>query len=80
MRAETRPLTASHLSTVICLMILVGAEVFGVALSAGWAIAGLFDLGQAAGYVLMALFSGLGLYVMVLLWRRAIAVERRGAP
>lgn len=78
MAAETRPLTPSSLSTVICLMILVGAEVFGVALSAGWAIAGLADLGPVVGYILMGLFSAAGLYVMALLWRRAIAVERRG--
>lgn len=66
--------------TVISLMVLVGAEVFGVALSGGWAIAGLLDLGPVVGYVLMALFSALGVYVMTLLWRRAVAVERRGLP
>ena len=79
MRAA-RPLTAGNLSTVICLMILVGAEVFGVALSGAWAIAGLFDLGPVVGYALMAVFCALGAYIMLLLWRRAIAVERRGAP
>lgn len=70
----------TSLVTVVSLMVLVGAEVFGVALSAGWAIAGLFDLGPAVGYALMALFSGLGVYVMLVLWRRAVAVERRGTP
>lgn len=80
MAAETRPLTLSNLSTVICLMILVGAEVFGVALSGAWAIAGLLDLGRVVGSALMVLFCAAGLYIMVLLWRRAIAVERRGAP
>lgn len=68
----------SSLLTVVSLMLLVGAEVFGVALSAGWAIAGLFDLGPIIGYVLMGLFSALGFYVMTLLWQRAVAVERRG--
>jgi hypothetical protein len=64
-----------NLITVISIMILVGAEVFGVAISAGWAIAGLFELGDIVGYVLMALFSLFALYVLAGLWRRCVAVE-----
>ena len=64
--------------TIVSVMILVGAEVFGVALAAGWAIAGLFELGDVVSYVLMGLFSLIGLYVMILLWRRAIKVEPIG--
>ncbi|XBQ10927.1 MAG: hypothetical protein ABL310_00195 [Salinarimonas sp.] len=56
-------------------MILVGAEVFGVALAAGWAIAGLFELGETISYVLMALFSLAGLYLMWSFWKKAISVE-----
>ncbi|XOC81659.1 hypothetical protein RE429_17920 [Microvirga sp. M2] len=56
-------------------MVLVGAEVFGVAISAGWAIAGLFELGHIVGYVLMGLFSLLALYFLVNLWRRCVAAE-----
>jgi hypothetical protein len=59
-------------------MILVGAEVFGVAISAGWAIAGLFELGDIVGYILIALFSLFALYVLVVLWRRCVAVEPIG--
>jgi hypothetical protein len=68
-------LNAGNLLTVISVMILVGAEVFAVAIASGWAIAGLLELGDAVGYALMGLFSLLGLYAMVLLWRRAIQVE-----
>ena len=32
-------------------------------------------LGQGAGYAFMALFSALGAYAMLMLWRRATAVE-----
>ena len=64
-----------NLLTVISVLILVGAEVLGVAFAAGWAIAGLFDLGDAIGYVLMVLFSLLGVYALVLLGRRALHVE-----
>ncbi|HLM39649.1 MAG TPA: hypothetical protein VK434_08665 [Microvirga sp.] len=61
-------------------MILVGAEVFGVAISAGWAIAGLFELGDVVGYILIALFSLFALYVLVVLWRRCVAVEPLSGP
>jgi hypothetical protein len=64
-----------NLITVVSIMILVGAEVFGVAISAGWAIAGLFELGDIVGYVLIALFSLFALYILVVLWRRCVAVE-----
>ncbi len=64
-----------NLITVVSIMILVGAEVFGVAISAGWAIAGLFELGDYVGYILIGLFSLFALYVLVVLWRRCVAVE-----
>ena len=64
-----------NLVTVISVLILVGAEVFGVAVAAGWAIAGLFALGDAVSYGLMGLFSLLGLYAMLVLWRRAVHIE-----
>ena len=53
----TKTLNVSNLITVISLSILVGTEVFGVALASGWAIAGLFELGATISYVLMAIFS-----------------------
>jgi hypothetical protein len=70
-------MTASrrNLITIISVLILIGTEVFGVALAGGWAIAGLFELGDMAAYVLMGLFSLLGVYAMVALWRNAVAVE-----
>ena len=64
-----------NLITIVSVLILIGTEVFGVALSAGWAIAGLFELGDAIAYVLMGLFSLLGLYGMLALWRTSVRVE-----
>ncbi len=71
------PTTAGrrNLITIISVLILIGTEVFGVALAGGWAIAGLFELGDTAAYVLMGLFSLLGVYAMVALWRNAVTVE-----
>ena len=68
-------LNAGNLVTVISVLILVGAEVFGIAVAAGWAIAGLFELGDAVSYALMAVFSAIGLYAMLILWRRAVVIE-----
>ena len=60
---------------MISMMLLVGMEVFAVALSGAWALAGLFELGDAVGYVLMALFSALGAWLMLQLWRRASVID-----
>ena len=64
-----------NLVTVVSVLILVGTEVFGVALAGGWALAGLFELGDIVGYALMAVFSLIGLYGMVALWRSAVHAE-----
>ncbi|HEX8168503.1 MAG TPA: hypothetical protein VF601_22300 [Beijerinckiaceae bacterium] len=64
-----------NLLTVVSVLILIGTEVFGVALAAGWALAGLFELGDTVGHILMALFSLAALYVVYLLWRRAVHIE-----
>ncbi len=64
-----------NLVTIVSVLILIGTEVFGVALAAGWAIAGLFELGPTMAYVLMGLFSLLGLYAMLALWRTSVRVE-----
>jgi hypothetical protein len=70
-----RPLNSRHVLTIASMMLLVGVEVFGVAIAAGWAIAGLFELGDVVGHALMVLFSLFALYIMVQLWRRATSVE-----
>jgi hypothetical protein len=68
-------LNARNLLTLVSIMVLVGTEVFAVAIAAGWAIAGLFELGDTVGHVLMGAFSLLALWIMVQLWRRASSIE-----
>jgi hypothetical protein len=71
-----RPTKRSRsLVTVISVMILIGVEVFGVALAGGWALGGLLEQSDTIAYILMALFSLCGLYIMVQLWHRAHAAE-----
>lgn len=71
-----------NLITIVSMMVLVGTEVFAVAIASGWALAGLFDLGDQAGYVLMAVFSLFAVWVMIQLWRRATSIEpiREASP
>jgi hypothetical protein len=64
-----------NLGTVISLVILVGAEIFGVALASGWAIAGWFQLGSTIEHVLMAFFSLIGAYALILFTRKAMSIE-----
>jgi uncharacterized membrane protein len=72
---QTRQTPTQNLITIVCAMILIGTEVFGVAFAAGWAIAGLFELGETVSYVLMGAFSLLGAWAMLAIWRRATQVE-----
>ena len=73
--ARDRAVNWTNLLTVASVLILIGTEVFGVALAAGWALAGLFELGDTVGHVLMGLFSLAALYVVYMLWRRAAHIE-----
>jgi len=72
---RNRDINWTNLLTVVSVLILIGTEVFGVALAAGWALAGLFELGDTVGHVLMGLFSLAALYVVYMLWRRAAHIE-----
>ena len=69
-----------NLITIVSMMVLVGTEVFAVAIAAGWALAGLLDLGDRVGHILMGLFSLVAAWVMVQLWRRATSIEPIRSP
>ncbi len=64
-----------NVSTVASAAILISAEVFGAAFAGGWAIAGLFGLGEYGGYALQTVFSIIGLIVMANFVRAARKVE-----
>ena len=68
-------LNTRNFTTIICAAILIGTEVFGLAFAAGWAIAGIFELGDAVQYALMGLFSLGGLYMMAKFVQLANKVE-----
>ena len=49
-----------------------GVEFLGVAVAAGWALAGLFGLSQTLETVLMTAFGALGVYALFVFMRRAV--------
>ncbi|WP_371877292.1 hypothetical protein [Alsobacter ponti] len=64
-----------NLMTIVSVAILVGTEIFGLALAAGWAIAGLFQLGLVIERVLMAAFGLVGAYALYRFVQGALAAE-----
>ncbi len=61
--------------TIVCVMILIGTEIFGIAFAGAWAIAGLFELGLTVEYILTGLFCLAGIWLMYKLWLSSVAVE-----
>ena len=70
-----RRITWQNLLTVASATILIGAEVFGAAFAAGWAVANLLDLGPYGVHIMQGLFFLCGLAVMVAFVRSAQRVE-----
>lgn len=64
-----------NVGTILSLVVLVGAEIFGVALASGWAIAGWLQLGTTIEHALMGFFCLIGTYALFLFMRKALSVE-----
>ena len=62
-------------STIVSATILIGAEVFGAAYAAGWALATLLGVGETGEIILEVIFVIVGIYVMYLFVRSAQAAE-----
>jgi hypothetical protein len=74
-RPAGRRIIWMNVLTVTSAAILIGAEVFGAAFAGGWAIAGLFQLGEYGVYALQLIFFIAGLAVMATFLRAARKVE-----
>ena len=70
-----RGINFKNLLTLVSVAILVGVEFLGVAVAAGWALAGLFGLSQTLETVLMTAFGALGVYALFVFMRHAVTVE-----
>lgn len=74
-RPAAAPLGAKSLITVVSTIILVATEFFALALAAGWAIAGLLELGSIFEYIFMAAFGVLAAWATVRFARSAWRLE-----
>ena len=70
-----RRIVWQNVLTVISAAILIGAEVFGAAFAASWALATLFDLGGIGARVLDVVFVICGVLVMAQFIRNAHRIE-----
>ncbi len=73
--AKRGTLNVKNLLTLISVGILVGTEFLGVAVAAGWALAGYFGLSQTFEAVLMTAFGAIGVWAIVAFMRRAVTLE-----
>lgn len=65
----------NHALTVISATILVGVEILVAGVAGGWAVAGMFGLGEIGAWVLEAAGAALALYIVVGFWRSARRVK-----
>ena len=73
--ARGRRIVWPHVLTVISATILIGAEVFGAAFAASWALATLFGFGFVGARVLDILLMICGVAIMVQFVRSAHLIE-----
>ena len=73
--AKSGPIKFKNLLTLVSVGILVGTEFIGVAIAAGWAIAGQFQLGNTIAIVLMVALGLVSLYALFEFMKRAISLE-----
>jgi len=65
----------SNVLTVGSAAVIIATEAIATGVAAGWAVAGLFNLGDAGEYGLMALFGALGIYASIRYFRTAAKQE-----
>lgn len=68
-------LNSSNLITIIGVTVLVGIEILGAALAAGWAVGGLFQLGREITLAIIALCMAGGLWATLRFVQSALKIE-----
>jgi len=64
-----------NMLTVVSATLFVGLQCVATAIAAGWAVAGLMNLGNIGEYALMALFSIAALYATLRYGQKAAKAE-----
>ena len=70
-----REINWTNVTTLVSVAILVGTELVGTGWAAGWALGGLFQLGDTISTGLELVFVGLGLAGLVWFMRVALRAE-----
>ena len=73
--AEAAPINWTNTMTLLSVAILVGTELVGAGAAAGWAIGGLFQLGETVTRALEAVLILIALTGLLYFLRAAIAHE-----
>ena len=73
--APAKPINWLNVSTLVSVAILVGTELIGAGAAAGWAIGGLFGLGETITHALQGVFVILALAGLFYFLRAAAAHE-----
>jgi len=73
--AEAKPINWTNARTLLSVAILVGTELVGAAAAAGWAIGGLFQLGETVTHLLQGVFILAALTGLYYFLRAALAHE-----
>jgi len=73
--AALKPINWTNAITLISVAILVGTELLGAAAAAGWAIGGLFALGETITHILQGVFVLAALTGLYYFLRAALAHE-----
>lgn len=70
-----RRINSLNALTVISATTLIGVEILVAGVAGGWAIAGMFGLGEIGAWILEGLGAAIALYFVVGFWRLANRVE-----
>ena len=70
-----KPINWTNAATLVSVAILVGTELVGASVAAGWAIGGLFALGETITHILEIVFVAAALTGLYYFLRAALAHE-----
>ena len=73
--SASKPINTTNLMTLVSVAILVGTELVGTGWAAGWAIGGLFQLGETLSRAFEVGFTLLGLVGLYYFMRAAVRAE-----
>ena len=73
--AASKPINWTNARTLVSVAILVGTELIGAGAAAGWAIGGLFNLGEPFTHILEGLLVAAALTGLYYFLRAALAHE-----